>query len=97
MQTSLRLCATAAIGSAIVLTASLFGVADAGQKVGVAAAVKLDATSQPPVNWNWGRQLLAVRPLTPAGISRVGPQTAASMTPAIAEAKHDKMLCYRRG
>jgi hypothetical protein len=45
MQTSLRLCATAAIGSAIVLTASLFGVADAGQKVGVAAAVKPDATS----------------------------------------------------
>ena len=48
MRTSLRFCATAALGSAIMLNASIFGVADAGQKVGVAAAVKPDATSQPP-------------------------------------------------
>ncbi len=48
MRTSLKFCATAALGSAIVINASIYGVADAGQKVGVAAAVKPDATSQPP-------------------------------------------------
>ena len=47
----------------------------------------------PARNWNWDRQLLAVRRLAPTGNSRVGPQTAACATPAIAKAKHDKVLC----
>jgi hypothetical protein len=48
MRTSLRFWTAAALGSAVIVGSFTFGPAQAGQKVGVAAAVKPDATRQPP-------------------------------------------------
>ncbi len=48
MRTSLSFWATAAFGAAVVVCPLAVGTAQAEQKVGVAAAVKPDATSQPP-------------------------------------------------
>jgi hypothetical protein len=48
MQTKLRFCAAVALGAAVLTRPLVVSAAQAEQKVGVAAAVKPDATSQPP-------------------------------------------------
>jgi hypothetical protein len=48
MQTSLSFWATAALGVAFAVSSFVLTTAHAEQKVGVAAAVKPEATSQPP-------------------------------------------------
>lgn len=48
MRTALNFWATAVLGAAVVASPFILNSAQAGQKIGVAAAVKPDATSQPP-------------------------------------------------